>query len=362
MYSTKNEKLNSIENKKYNLTKEVEEIGKLNFHGNVIPHTWYKNIKTESGAVDFISITILSEIIYWYRPSYVKDESTGSLIQINKKFKSDALQRSKSSFAKQFGISERQVKDSLARLEKLGLIKRDYRTVKISDEISAPNVLFIIIFPKKIEEITFNLSLPYDENMGGVSDVLTPYDVQTSDGVTKICQPLIYNTKITTENTVSDSVEYGLSEFFLKKILDKKPNFKNPNLTSWSLIFHRMLNIDKRSEDEIKKVIQWVVDDDFEFSNVMSPDKLRKRFDELQQKSKRKPVKISNEDIEKNRNMVINIIKSSKSEVRHLEENGSEVSFISLSTVGNAHPVIIKYSDPNFRELIKHNFIKWRFK
>lgn len=189
---------------KYDLTDEVERIGKMNFQGNVTvtPHTWYQNIKMDSGAVDFISIALMSEILYWYRPTYARDESTGALISVKKKFKADALQRSKASFAKQFGITERQVKDALSRLEKLGLIKRDYRTVQAGDLVLS-NVLFIIIFTDKIEQITFQSVTPPNKNKGGDMTLERhtppPSDVETSQGVTGKRRPHIYSTKSTTE-------------------------------------------------------------------------------------------------------------------------------------------------------------------
>src|SRR5688572_6230681 len=100
----------------------------MNFEGNVnvIPHSWYSSIKFPNGKVDLISITILSEILYWYKPTYTRDEVSGKLLQVDKKFQGDSLQKSKTALADQFGLTERQVKESLQRLEEMGLIKRDY--------------------------------------------------------------------------------------------------------------------------------------------------------------------------------------------------------------------------------------------
>jgi len=141
---------------------EVLEMGKIHFEGNITPHIWYEKIKFQNGRVDLVSIILLSEIVYWYRPTYVRDEVSGKVIATHKKFKADALQKSKQSLADQFGLTERQVKDSLARLEQLGLITRDYRTIITESGMKLPNVLFIKIHPKKIEEISFVERQPYD--------------------------------------------------------------------------------------------------------------------------------------------------------------------------------------------------------
>lgn len=181
-------------------TPEVEAIGQMHFEGNVIPSIWFKNISFENGKADLVSINILSEIVYWYRPTHVRDETTGNLKELKRKFAGSALQKSKKDLAEHFGLSERQVKDSLARLEDLGLIKREFRTIQ-TEFGPMPNVQFILIIPDKIREITFSKN-------EGVYDVQTSdrgtenggYDVQTYDPPTFERQRHIYNTKTTTEN------------------------------------------------------------------------------------------------------------------------------------------------------------------
>ena len=54
--------------------KTVDQVGKINFIGNVIPHTWYKTILRENGKPNVNAIIILSDIVYWYRPKEVRDE------------------------------------------------------------------------------------------------------------------------------------------------------------------------------------------------------------------------------------------------------------------------------------------------
>jgi hypothetical protein len=47
-----------------------------------------------------------------------------------------------------------------------------------------------------------------------------------------------------------------------------------------------MLDIDKRNPEQIAKLIRWVQQDDFEMANVLSMDKLRARFDQLELKAR----------------------------------------------------------------------------
>jgi len=80
-----------------------------------------------------------------------------------------------------------------------------------------------------------------------------------------------------------DSIERSLSELLLTCIQENRPNFKfsEAQLQKWSLTFHRMLNIDKRSKEEIADVIEWCQQDDFWYQNILSADKLRKQYDRL---------------------------------------------------------------------------------
>ncbi|UJQ43502.1 hypothetical protein [Acinetobacter phage vB_AbM_WUPSU] len=120
----------------------VDKIGLMNIEGNVIPFNWFSVFKFKNGKPDLNAIVILSEIVYWYRPKIVRDEDTGATIGVRKKFKADLLQRSYESFAKQFGLTKRQVKEAFDRLCEFGVVIREFRTVK-TDNSTLFNVLFI---------------------------------------------------------------------------------------------------------------------------------------------------------------------------------------------------------------------------
>ncbi|CDQ39516.1 hypothetical protein [Virgibacillus salexigens] len=77
------------------------------------------------------------------------------------------------------------------------------------------------------------------------------------------------------------SIYYQLAEYFLDKIRNNNPEHKTPNMQTWSDDIRKMMELDKRSEKQIKYLMDWVQKDDFEMSNVLSPSKLRKRFDQL---------------------------------------------------------------------------------
>ncbi|MEN2732324.1 hypothetical protein WBU85_05535 [Escherichia coli] len=91
---------------RYAPTPEVMAIGQINISGNVTPANWWKYIRLPSGRPDATAIALLSEIVYWYRPTEVRDEHTGALLGYRKRFQGDKLQRSYQAFAEQFGFGK----------------------------------------------------------------------------------------------------------------------------------------------------------------------------------------------------------------------------------------------------------------
>lgn len=132
-----------------NINPKVLEIGQMNITGNVIPEAWFQNIVRPNGKAYITAIIILADILYWYRPTEVRDEHTGRVIQYKQKFKADMLQKSYSELSEKFGLGKKETTNAVIHLESMGLIKRVFRTVN-----KFPNVMFIDIFPQAIKEIS----------------------------------------------------------------------------------------------------------------------------------------------------------------------------------------------------------------
>ena len=75
------------------MNESVIAMQNIDLKGNIIPHQWFNTIKKESGSVDYMAILVLSEIVYWYRPTYKFDES-GRVVGLKQKFDGDVLQKS----------------------------------------------------------------------------------------------------------------------------------------------------------------------------------------------------------------------------------------------------------------------------
>lgn len=89
-----------------------------------------------------------------------------------------------------------------------------------------------------------------------------------------------------------------LVDFFQKRMREDKPDCKLPDkstLDSWYYYMDLILTRDKRDFKEVRLVIAWVTQDDFEKANVRCPRKLRERYDQLAVKMLAAKAKIERE-------------------------------------------------------------------
>jgi hypothetical protein len=138
----------------------VDLVGQLSFEGNIIPHTWYQHIRytNKRGTyVDAIAILLLAEIVYWYRPSVVHDETTGRVIGWKKKFKGDKLKRSYAALCEKLGTTDKQIRDAMSLLKSLGLVDIDLRT-ELVGEVRIGNVMYVGLNAQRLHEISYTLS------------------------------------------------------------------------------------------------------------------------------------------------------------------------------------------------------------
>lgn len=78
-----------------------------------------------------------------------------------------------------------------------------------------------------------------------------------------------------------ESLEMELSIELLKRIKANNPKFKEPKLQVWCKDIELMMRLDKRSPEDIRKVIEFAQSDKFWKCNVLSTNSLREKFDGL---------------------------------------------------------------------------------
>ena len=69
---------------KSDVTPTVLAIEQMDLSGNMIPPSWYQQIKTDTGKTALLAINILADVVYWYRPTICRDEETGLIISKSK--------------------------------------------------------------------------------------------------------------------------------------------------------------------------------------------------------------------------------------------------------------------------------------
>jgi len=87
------------------------------------------------------------------------------------------------------------------------------------------------------------------------------------------------------ENKFSDD-DMICAEWLSEKLKEFIPDCKKPNLKGWAKSVRDMRVLDKREHKEICQLWLWCRKDSFEAANVQSPEKLRKRYDQLKTKMK----------------------------------------------------------------------------
>lgn len=222
----------------------VDAIGQINLTGNIIPESWYQTIVNESGKVNTLAILILSDIVYWYRPTEIRNEDDLST-SYAKKFKDpDYLQRSYQQIMDKFNISKDQAKRAITFLESLGVVKRHLKTV-VTPNGPVPNVMFIELVPEVL------LALTYPEEGGVCKNPHTPVQKSTDTHGnlhTSPCKNPRTNTKITTENTTKTSTS-SLADEKTSLVVDEiKEVFRGLELADKDIC-----SIAKASDYDIKK-------------------------------------------------------------------------------------------------------------
>lgn len=103
---------------------------------------------------------------------------------------------------------------------------------------------------------------------------VTPNPLTTFEGSPKKSKPKKWG----------EEVDHELAELMFARVTADLTNPKRPNMNSWANEIRLMRTSDKRTEKQIRYLINWVVDDEFWSTVVMCPTKLRKKWDQLEKK------------------------------------------------------------------------------
>ena len=167
--------------------------------GNLVPHEWYHAIKTKAGKVDLPALSILSEIVFRFRPQKIYDYETDSARLISN-LDNGAWQTSYRYFEQLFGYNRQRVRRALVNLEELGIIKREFRTITIN-KVRRPSILFICLYSSTFAKlfVAAGVSNNNTRNNNQDNSYSTPQStdssVELSDVWLQNCSPTIYSKK-----------------------------------------------------------------------------------------------------------------------------------------------------------------------
>lgn len=89
------------------------------------------------------------------------------------------------------------------------------------------------------------------------------------------------NTSCQKNKFSDDSIPIILSKRLFNLMLKNNPNAKEPNWQTWARSIDLAIRVDKRTAEQLEKVIDWCQKDGFWHSNILSTSKLRDKFDRL---------------------------------------------------------------------------------
>ncbi|MBE7140829.1 DnaD domain-containing protein [Bacillus cereus] len=243
----------------------VLQIGQMNFRGNVIDHGWFKTLTLDNGKPNMVAISILGEVVYWYKPTEVRDEHSNN-VRYKQKFKADTLQKSYQQFADSFGFTKRQVKDACDYLKDRRLVRIEFRTVFVNGT-RCNNVMFIEPIPEEIQKISIlyweNGTPPTLERKRVLQPNVPPsYDKTEEPPTFKRKTNTEITTKNTTENVSSSSIfsfyenNFGILNSFIAENISQWVNDTNEELVQAAM--ERALKQQKKWNYAEGILKQWV--------------------------------------------------------------------------------------------------------
>ncbi|MGX5528593.1 DnaD domain-containing protein [Bacillus toyonensis] len=248
------------------MTNIVTEIGGLNFKGNVVDHEWFNYITFSNGKPHIVAIMVLSEIVYWYRPTVIRDEIDGK-VTYKKKFKADKLQKNYQQLADTFGFTKLQVKRACDLLTDMLLIKIEFRTINADGKI-LNNVMFVEPVPTEIKKISsMYQQIKEDPGYLEVNRVVTsksrPSSLTSKESPNfKVKTNTEITTKSTTENVSSSNIfsfyenNFGILNSFIAESISQWVNDTSEELVQAAM--ERALKQQKKWNYAEGILKQWV--------------------------------------------------------------------------------------------------------
>jgi hypothetical protein len=175
----------------------------------------------------------------------------------------------------------------------------EQKAIEILDLLAGLNAIDLDLWKLKIiysENFITNLDTVYSrrdtqpatkkeiiDNINDLPKVLMLTSIpQSGVNVDKSTQSKVNKSKVNKiKEYNSETPEFILSTLLYTLIKTRNEKFKEPNLQNWCKDMNAIIRLDKRTKEEIEKVIRWCQQDSFWQNNILSVSKLKKQFDQL---------------------------------------------------------------------------------
>ena len=179
-------------------------------------------------------------------------------------------------FSAETGVSENKVRAALDVLKSLNMI-----TIKSMAKFSIISITNWQKYQEDNQQIT---DKPPALNQQVTSNAPASSHIQEGKEREEGKESKELNT-IVPKNKFSDE-DKKCALWLADKLIEFIPDCKKPNIDGWADHVRKMREIDNRDHKEICQLWLWCRKDSFESANVQSPEKLRKRYDQLKTKMK----------------------------------------------------------------------------
>ncbi len=321
----------------------------------------------------FETAALLTQIVYWFG----EGQDGNSRVRFRHKERL-CLIKKRTDWESECCLSPRQYDYAIKKLKTLGFVTVEIHKSPLADNDTAS---FIFLNQEKLSQEMFKYFKSVDSSRR-FANLENPGFAKLANpiGITKSANPT-YSTYTTSENTLMSDEDIGRDRFSISDNFSKTFNElirklnpaileKTPaQLKKWDKVFDLMIRIDKRSEEDIMKILEFIEWDhsnsttDFRWSSaVQSPEKLRKHFASIHERMVKKPKEQIKREEE---NKKIDIIKHNKEiaqliasklpgHVKHLfKVDDYHVSFKS----GNSWPVLA-YNEHGFQDQLESSLRK----
>lgn len=179
-------------------------------------------------------------------------------------------------FAEKMKCKEREIQNKLEKLQNCGYIIREVkkigmcwdRKIYVCHSLISKNVYDT---HHSAPSSCSTVHLQDAPQCTKVSEVILVSEVRSNSNVDK---------KLPTRESTAKGIE--IASLLWQRIKHLNAKAKQPNLNHWGKEIDDMMRVDKRSEAEIIKMLDFIfTKDEFWYKNILSPNKLRKHFDAI---------------------------------------------------------------------------------